>query len=172
MRHDGVTHLGRIAARPERGGDDVSELDLVHAGERPPVDAATSDERSGGVAEHPDPEAVVAPVPEPALEEFPRLLRRQRLGAERRQHQRVAMRRGEVVVVVGAERAAVATRCRERQLVYVVRTGDRLIFATGESATELRFRAKLLKDRVRVAGGTIESVTGVTLTPVRAYRWQ
>ena len=59
-----------------------------------------------------------------------------------------------------------------RQLVYVVRTGDRLIFATGNGGKELRFRAKLLKDRVRVPGGTVEGVAGVALAPVYPYRWQ
>ena len=60
----------------------------------------------------------------------------------------------------------------ERQLVYIVRTGDRLNFATSDGTRELRFRPKLLKDPVHVPGGTVESVTGVTLLPIRPYQWQ
>lgn len=61
---------------------------------------------------------------------------------------------------------------RERQLVYVVNTGNRLEFDAGADAKQLRFRARLLRDRVNVPGGTIESVTGITLAPVWGYRWQ
>ena len=57
------------------------------------------------------------------------------------------------------------------QLVYVVNTGNRLELGAGEGSKELRFRARLLKDRVRVAGGTVEGVAGVALVPVRPYRW-
>jgi general secretion pathway protein G len=60
----------------------------------------------------------------------------------------------------------------ERQLVYLVRTGDRLILGTGEGAKQLRFRTKLLKSPVKVAGGTVEGVAGVTLLPASPYRWQ
>jgi prepilin-type N-terminal cleavage/methylation domain-containing protein len=60
----------------------------------------------------------------------------------------------------------------ERQLVYLVRTGDRLILGTGEGAKQLRFRAKLLKSPVKVAGGTVEGVAGVTLLSASPYRWQ
>jgi prepilin-type N-terminal cleavage/methylation domain-containing protein len=60
----------------------------------------------------------------------------------------------------------------ERQLVYMVRTGDRLILATGEGAKQLRFRAKLLKSPVKVAGGTVEGVAGVSLLSISPYQWQ
>jgi len=59
-----------------------------------------------------------------------------------------------------------------RELVYVVQTGDRLDFAGGGQAREIRFRALLLKDKVRIAGNEVESVTGITLVPVRKYRWR
>jgi general secretion pathway protein G len=58
------------------------------------------------------------------------------------------------------------------ELAYVVQTGDRLEFAGGGEARELRFRALLLKDKVRTTGIEVESVTGVTLVPVQRYRWQ
>jgi len=58
-----------------------------------------------------------------------------------------------------------------RQLVYVVNTGDRLDVDAAGQAKQIRFRARLLRDRVQTAGGLVESVTGITLTPVRPYRW-
>lgn len=61
---------------------------------------------------------------------------------------------------------------RERQLVYVVKTGDRLHIDTGGGARELRFRARLVKDRVQLHGIGVESVTGVALMPMNSYRWQ
>jgi general secretion pathway protein G len=61
---------------------------------------------------------------------------------------------------------------RARQLVYVVQTGRRLEFDAPEAAGELRFRARLLRDRLQLAGGPVESVTGVALQPVTAYRWR
>jgi prepilin-type N-terminal cleavage/methylation domain-containing protein len=60
----------------------------------------------------------------------------------------------------------------EHQLVYVVRTGDRLILGTRDGGKQLRFRAKLLKSPVKVAGGTVEGVAGVTLLPDSPYQWQ
>jgi prepilin-type N-terminal cleavage/methylation domain-containing protein len=59
-----------------------------------------------------------------------------------------------------------------RQLVYVVSKGDRLELAAPGETQQVRFRAQLLRDRVNVAGGAVESVTGVTLTPVTPYRWR
>ncbi|MBI1965852.1 MAG: type II secretion system protein [Betaproteobacteria bacterium] len=58
----------------------------------------------------------------------------------------------------------------ERQLVYVVNVGNRLDLA-GPGPKELRFQARLVKDRVQAAGGPVEGVSGVTLAPVRPYRW-
>ena len=60
---------------------------------------------------------------------------------------------------------------RQRQLVYVVHAGGWLEPDAGQPVKELRFQARLLKDRVPVAGATVDSVTGVTLAPVRPYRW-
>ena len=61
---------------------------------------------------------------------------------------------------------------KARQLVYVVSLGNRLELAASADSQQIRFRTQLLKDRVNVAGGTVESVTGVTLTPVTPYRWR
>ena len=59
-----------------------------------------------------------------------------------------------------------------RQLVYVVNTGNRLDLATAADAKQIRFRARLLKDRLNVGGAVVESVTGITLTAVTPYRWR
>ncbi|OGA21285.1 MAG: hypothetical protein A3I02_03680 [Betaproteobacteria bacterium RIFCSPLOWO2_02_FULL_67_26] len=61
---------------------------------------------------------------------------------------------------------------RERHLVYVVNTGNRLEIDTGTASKQIRFRPRLLRDRVKTGGGAVESVTGITLAPVRPYRWQ
>jgi len=61
---------------------------------------------------------------------------------------------------------------KARQLVYVVSRGNRLELAAPGETQQVRFRAQLLRDRVNVAGGAVESVTGVTLTPVTPYRWR
>jgi prepilin-type N-terminal cleavage/methylation domain-containing protein len=60
---------------------------------------------------------------------------------------------------------------RARQLVYVVNYGHRLVLEGQTQGREIRFQARLLRDRIRVAGGEIESVTGVALSPVYPYRW-
>jgi len=59
-----------------------------------------------------------------------------------------------------------------RQLVYVVNKGDRLDLATAADAKQIRFRARLLKDRLNMGGAVVESVTGITLTTVTPYRWR
>jgi len=60
----------------------------------------------------------------------------------------------------------------ERQLVYVINTGDRLNADIRADPKQIRFRVRLLKDRLHVAGAVVESVTGVTLVPIGPYRWQ
>jgi prepilin-type N-terminal cleavage/methylation domain-containing protein len=72
----------------------------------------------------------------------------------------------------GAERGKWYFDAGRRHLVYVVNAGDRLEIATGAAAKELRFQARLLKDRVTFAGGAVESVTSVTLSPVTPYSWR
>jgi general secretion pathway protein G len=59
-----------------------------------------------------------------------------------------------------------------RELVYVVNTGSRLELDTGTSPKQVRFRARLLKDRLNLFGNGVEGVAGVSLLPVRPYRWQ
>lgn len=60
---------------------------------------------------------------------------------------------------------------QRKQLVYVVTTGDRLEIDTDRRNRELRFRARLLKDRLNVGGAMVDSVTGVTVVPVQPFRW-
>lgn len=57
------------------------------------------------------------------------------------------------------------------QLVYVANAASRLEIDTPSGAKVLRFRAKLLKDRVSGPGGTVERISGVTLAAVQSYRW-
>ncbi len=59
-----------------------------------------------------------------------------------------------------------------RHLVYVVNTGSRLELDSTESQKEVRFRARLLKDRLQLPGGQVERISGVALTPVSPYRWR
>ena len=72
----------------------------------------------------------------------------------------------------GAERGKWYFDPGRRHLVYVVNAGDRLEIGTGSEAKEIRFQARLLKDRVSFAGGAVESVTTVTLSPVTPYKWR
>ena len=58
------------------------------------------------------------------------------------------------------------------ELVYVVNTGNRLELDGDAASKQLRFRVRLLKDRLNLFGNSIESVTGVALLPVRPYQWQ
>ena len=60
----------------------------------------------------------------------------------------------------------------EHQLVYVVNTGNRLELDSGTGAKQVRFRARLLKDRLQLYGTGVESVSGVALVPVNPYRWR
>jgi prepilin-type N-terminal cleavage/methylation domain-containing protein len=60
---------------------------------------------------------------------------------------------------------------RQKQLVYVVQSGDRLELDAGQTAKELRFQARLLRDRIKVGAATVDSVTSITLAPVYPYRW-
>jgi len=59
-----------------------------------------------------------------------------------------------------------------RQLVYVVMTGSRLHVGDETDPKQVRFRARLVKDRLKLNGFTVEGVSGVTLLPVRPYQWQ
>jgi prepilin-type N-terminal cleavage/methylation domain-containing protein len=59
-----------------------------------------------------------------------------------------------------------------RHLVYLVNAGDRLEIDGGAEAGELRFQPRLLKDRINLGGGSLETVTTVTLVPVTRYRWR
>jgi prepilin-type N-terminal cleavage/methylation domain-containing protein len=60
---------------------------------------------------------------------------------------------------------------RLRQLVYVVNTGNRLELDSGPGERMLRFRAKLVKDRLEMGGGPVEAVSGITVAAVTLYRW-
>jgi type II secretory pathway pseudopilin PulG len=58
------------------------------------------------------------------------------------------------------------------ELVYVVNTGNRLEIDTDTRPIQLRFRARVLKDRLNLFGNSVESVAGVALVPAQPYRWQ
>jgi general secretion pathway protein G len=59
----------------------------------------------------------------------------------------------------------------ERQLVYVVNTGNRLEIAGPAGVKQLRFRARLVRDRIRLPGGALERINGIAMAPVHPYRW-
>jgi competence protein ComGC len=59
-----------------------------------------------------------------------------------------------------------------RHLVYVVNVGDRLETDIAGAPKEVRFHARLVKDRLKIGGKTAESVTAVTLSPVAPYHWR
>jgi hypothetical protein len=52
-----------------------------------------------------------------------------------------------------------------------VNNGSRLELDGQTDRKQVRFSARLLRDKVQTAGGAVESVTGVTLTTVTPYRW-
>ena len=58
-----------------------------------------------------------------------------------------------------------------RQLVYVVSTGNRLEIDGDPARKELRFRARVVRAPVQLPGGAVERTSGVSLAPVRPYRW-
>ena len=61
---------------------------------------------------------------------------------------------------------------RTHELVYVVNTGNRLELDTDISPKQLRFRARLVKERLKVFGNSVESVSGVVIVPALPYQWQ
>ena len=60
----------------------------------------------------------------------------------------------------------------ERQLVYVVNTGDRLQVGVQAGPKQIRFRVRLLQDRLQLGGAVVASVSGVALVPVNPYYWR
>lgn len=60
---------------------------------------------------------------------------------------------------------------RRRELVYVVNTGEFLTTEDTDGEKQLRFRTKVLRDHIETGGVKLESVSGITLVPVRPYRW-
>jgi general secretion pathway protein G len=58
-----------------------------------------------------------------------------------------------------------------RQLVYVVHRGSGLELDADGGTRELRFEARLLRDRIKAGGAVVEAVTGIALRPIRPYRW-
>lgn len=104
MTHDRSAHLGRVALSPEIGPDDVPELDFVEVLALPTVDPTAPDELSILVAEHPDPEPVLAPVRQLAVQEFARFLVAIGFGVECGDYGLVAMKRAQVGEVGLGER--------------------------------------------------------------------
>jgi prepilin-type N-terminal cleavage/methylation domain-containing protein len=60
---------------------------------------------------------------------------------------------------------------KEGQLVYVANAGERLEIDGQPGSREIRFRARLVRGPVQLPGGAVERTSGVTLAPVRSYRW-
>lgn len=58
------------------------------------------------------------------------------------------------------------------ELVYVVITGSRLKLDNALSPKQIRFRVRLIKDRLKLLGTEVEGANGVALSPVMTYRWQ
>jgi len=58
-----------------------------------------------------------------------------------------------------------------QELVYVVSNGAHLEVAPTDGQKQIRFRIRLIRDRVQMGGGPVESVTGVALIPVVRYTW-
>jgi len=59
----------------------------------------------------------------------------------------------------------------QRELVYVVNNGEFLTIEAIDGGKQLRFRTKVLRDHIETGGVKVETVTGVTLAPVRPYLW-
>lgn len=59
-----------------------------------------------------------------------------------------------------------------RHLVYVANVGARLETDMAATPKEIRFRVSLVRDRIKSAGKTVDSVTAVTLDPVAPYSWR
>ncbi len=60
---------------------------------------------------------------------------------------------------------------RSHELVYVVRTGNRLTVAERNGLKQLRFRSRILYRPVTFAGGRAQAIAGVVLIPAQDYRW-
>ena len=60
----------------------------------------------------------------------------------------------------------------ERQLVYVVNTGDRLQVGVQSGPKQIRFRVRLLQDRLQPGGAVVATVSGVALVSVSPYYWR
>ena len=59
----------------------------------------------------------------------------------------------------------------QRQLVYVVNTGDRLEIGGQPGVKQLRFRVRLVRDPIQLPGGPLERINGIAMAPVHPYRW-
>jgi prepilin-type N-terminal cleavage/methylation domain-containing protein len=60
---------------------------------------------------------------------------------------------------------------RRSELVYVVNNGEFLTTDATDDGKQLRFRVELLNGYVETARAKVRTVTGITLVPVRPYRW-
>lgn len=60
---------------------------------------------------------------------------------------------------------------RRDELVYVAQAADHLRIPMTDGTKQIRFRTRLLRDKVHAGGTVIDSVSGVTLVPVFPYSW-
>jgi len=58
-----------------------------------------------------------------------------------------------------------------RELVYVANSAAGLEVAERDGVKQLRFRVQVIRQPVSIAGGKIEGIAGIKLTPVAVYRW-
>lgn len=72
----------------------------------------------------------------------------------------------------GRQRGAWYFDAPRRELVYVVNSGGRLEIDGEGAGKELRFRVRIVKAPVQLPGGAVQRTSGVTLAPVRPYRWR
>lgn len=58
-----------------------------------------------------------------------------------------------------------------RELVYVANTAGGLEVEMRDGVKQLRFRVLIIRQPVPVAGGQVQGIAGIKLTPATVYRW-
>jgi len=58
-----------------------------------------------------------------------------------------------------------------RELVYIANAGDRLAVTERDGVKQLRFRVKVIYQPVNMAGGQVQGIGGIVLSPSVSYTW-